>query len=276
MSVRGFVILVALAAWAQTVPLPRIVKQGGTLRLHAPAGAVSATMNGRTVPLFPQSDGGPFGLMPVPANEKPGDYKLDLLDARGSVIESATVAVADAHFKKQNVVIEPALTTLKPAPGESEDASEFRKLVTATRFWSEPLSPPLRSCMTSPYGVQRYLNGKPTGDIHTGLDQRGAAGTPIHAVADGVVKLVRPWALHGNTVGIDHGQGLESMYLHMSRFAVAEGERVKKGDVIGYVGTTGRSNAPHLHWTLYVNGVPVNPLDWVHLSPCAPRVPAKK
>jgi murein DD-endopeptidase MepM/ murein hydrolase activator NlpD len=73
-------------------------------------------------------------------------------------------------------------------------------------------------------------------------------------------------------VGIDHGQGLESMYLHLSRFAVAEGAAVKKGDVIGYSGSTGRSNAPHLHWSLYANGVPVNPLQWVGLKAC----PAKR
>jgi len=129
---------------------------------------------------------------------------------------------------------------------------------------------PERGCMTSPYGVQRYLNGKPTGNIHAGLDQRAPLGTPIHAVADGVVTIAREWNVHGNTVGIDHGQGLESMYQHLSKFAVAEGAIVKKGDVIGYSGSTGRSNGPHLHWTLYANGVPVNPLEWVKVPSCYP------
>ena len=108
----------------------------------------------------------------------------------------------------------------------------------------------MRGCMTSPFGVQRYLNGKPTGSAHAGIDQRSPAGTPIHAVDGGVVKIVREWNLHGRTVGIDHGQGLESIYLHMSKLAATEGATVKKGDVIGYVGSTGRSTAPHLHWTL--------------------------
>jgi murein DD-endopeptidase MepM/ murein hydrolase activator NlpD len=96
-------------------------------------------------------------------------------------------------------------------------------------------------------------------------------------VDGGIVKIVRDWSLHGRTVGIDHGQGLESMYLHMSKFAVAEGAVVKKGDVVGYVGSTGRSTAPHLHWSLYVNGVPVNPRDWVQSAPCsaAKKPPAK-
>jgi len=85
------------------------------------------------------------------------------------------------------------------------------------------------------------------------------------------VKIVRAWNIHGGTVAIDHGQGLQSIYLHMSKFATAEGAVVKKGDVIGYVGSTGRSTAPHLHWSLYANGVPVNPRQWVPLTACAPR-----
>jgi murein DD-endopeptidase MepM/ murein hydrolase activator NlpD len=194
---------------------------------------------------------------------------MELLDKNSAPLEDTTVRVVDAHFPKQNVSIGESLAELKPSPGESETTAAFRKLVSETRYWSEPLALPVRGCMTSPFGVQRYLNGKTTGDFHGGLDQRSAEGTPVHAIAGGVVKIVREWNLHGRTVGIDHGQGLESMYLHMSKFAVAEGATVQKGDVIGYVGSTGRSTAPHLHWTLYVNGVPVNPLDWVNVAPCA-------
>jgi murein DD-endopeptidase MepM/ murein hydrolase activator NlpD len=74
---------------------------------------------------------------------------------------------------------------------------------------------------------------------------------------------------HGGTAGIDDGQGLSSIYLHLSKFAVKEGAAVAKGGVIGYVGSTGRSTATHLHWSLYVNGVPVNPRQWPKVQPCA-------
>src|SRR4051794_16172992 len=259
-------ILLTTALLAQP---PRTVRQGGTLRLHGPAAAVSARLKDRTVRLFPQADGTTAGLLPIPADQKPGGYTLELVDRAGAVVESAAVTVIDAHFRKQNVTIAPAIAELKPSPGETETVTEFRNTVTETRHWSEPLDVPLRGCMTSPYGVQRYLNGKPTGSIHAGIDQRGAAGTPVHAVDGGVVKFAREWALHGRTVGVDHGQGLESIYLHMSKLAVAEGATVKKGDVVGYVGSTGRSTAPHLHWSIYVNGVPVNPLDWIKVEPCA-------
>jgi murein DD-endopeptidase MepM/ murein hydrolase activator NlpD len=229
----------------------------------------------RTIRLFQQADGRGFGLMPVPVLEKPGEYRVEALDANGAVVASATVRVMDAHFPKQNVVLAESVAELKATPDESRDAAAFRNIVSDARHWAEPLQAPLPGCRTSAFGVRRYVNGKPTGDYHGGIDQRGAAGTPIRAVADGVVKIVRDWKLHGRTVGVDHGQGLESMYLHMSRFAVQEGATVRKGDVIGYVGSTGRSTAPHLHWSLYANGVPVNPGDWVHVAPCG-TAPAKK
>ena len=264
-------VLIAMLWWAVAAPAlgqPETIKQGGVVRVRGPAAAVAARMEERTIRLFPQKDGGTFGLMPIPADQKPGSYQVDLLDGDHAVLSSSKVTVIDAHFRKQNVLIEQNVAELKPSPGESETAMAFRQTVSDIRYWSEPLTVPEHGCMTSPYGVQRYLNGKPTGNIHAGLDQRAQAGTPVRAVAGGVVKLVREWNLHGHTVAIDHGQGLESMYQHLSRFAVAEGATVKQGDVIGYSGSTGRSNAPHLHWTLYVHGVPVNPLEWVKVPSC--------
>jgi murein DD-endopeptidase MepM/ murein hydrolase activator NlpD len=233
-------------------------------------------MNARTIRLFRQTDGSSFGLMPVLLDQKPGAYKIELLDQAGASVANSSVEVLDAHFRKQNVTIAPSIAELKPSPEETEMTAAFRNTVSDTRFWSEPLEVPVRGCMTSPFGVQRYLNGKPTGSAHAGLDQRSPPGTPIHAVDGGVVKIVREWPLHGRTVAIDHGQGLESMYLHMSKLAAAEGATVKKGDVIGYVGSTGRSTAPHLHWTVYANGVAVNPLDWVRVAPCSTLKPGTR
>jgi murein DD-endopeptidase MepM/ murein hydrolase activator NlpD len=265
---RWIIWICASAAWAQTLDLPATVRQGGVIRIRGPVAAVAARMEDRKIRLFPQAGGEALGLMPLPADQKPASYHVELLDRNGAVVSSANVTVLDAHFRKQNVVIEPDVAGLQPSSGETEDALSFRQNVSDVRYWSDPVAAPVRGCMTSPYGVQRYLNGKPTGNIHGGLDLRAPTGTPVRAIADGVVKIVREWNLHGNTVGIDHGQGLESMYQHLSRFAVEEGAAVKKGDVIGYSGSTGRSNAPHLHWTIYVNSVPVNPLEWVKIPSC--------
>ncbi len=271
MAKAAILLLVASAAFGQTLELPRTVKQGGTLRISGPAAATSARMGERTVRLFPQNDGAAFGLMPVKSNDEPGEYSIELLDSAGKAVATAPVRVVDAHFRKQNVTIEPGLAEMKPSPGETETVTAFRNTVSETRYWSEPLDIPVRGCMTSPFGVQRYMNGKPTGGIHAGIDQRSPEGAPIHAVDGGVVKFAREWNLHGRTVGVDHGQGLGSVYLHMSRIAVTEGATVKKGDIVGYVGSTGRSTAPHLHWSLYVNSVPVNPLDWIKVSACGAK-----
>ena len=244
------------------------IRQGNTLRLEHPV-AVSARLADRTVKLFPQPDGPATGLMPIPANLKPGVYALEYLDPQGAVLASTSLAVRSGRFLTQNIVISKSLSELKPAPGEQEIVNAFRTAVSGTRFWTEPFTAPVPGCMTSPFGVRRLHNGKPTGDYHAGLDQRGAAGTPIRAITGGTVRIARMLTLRGGTVAIDHGQGLASIYMHMSAVGAVEGSVVKTGDVIGAVGSTGRSTAPHLHWTLYVHGVPVNPLQWVKTPPCA-------
>ena len=267
---RWLAILVAAVGWGQTFEAtPAVVRQGETIRVRDSGEAASARLGGRTVRLFPQAEGGRLGLMPVPADTLPGRYQLEFLGDDGRVLHAGTITVWDARFRTQNVAMGRAIQELQPSPGEMETVAEFRKTVSETRRWVEPLAAPVPGCMISPFGVKRLHNGKPTGDYHGGVDQRSPAGRPVRAVAGGVVKIVRKFNLRGGTVAIDHGQGLESIYLHLSGFAATEGAVVKKGDIVGYVGSTGRSTGAHLHWTLYVNGVPVNPAQWVPLRGCA-------
>lgn len=263
-------LLAAAAAAAQPFQVtPSQARQGTVLQVRAHRDATSARMHGRTVPLFPQADGTVLGLMPVPVLEKPGVYALEWLSPGGSVLHTQKLTVLDAKYPRQNIQVTPSISSIQPSPGEREAVNAFKAIVSETRHWQEPLAHPVPGCMTSLFGVQRYHNGKPTGNFHGGIDQRSAAGRPIHTVAAGVVRLTGMFNLHGGTVGVDHGQGLSSMYLHMSKLAVADGAAVKKGEVIGYVGSTGRSTAPHLHWSLYAHGAPVNPNQWMAFSPCA-------
>ena len=266
---RGWVLWVAAAAaYGQSYEAsPAPVRQGDTIHLRAPRAAASARLNGRTVRLFADGDAA-TGLMPVTALEKPGVYTLEFLGPGGEVLHSEAITVRDARFPVQRIVLARETVELKPSPGEMEESEAFRKNVSEVRRWAEPFALPVPGCRTSPYGVQRVVNGQPTGNYHAGIDQRGPAGQPVRAIAAGVVRLVRQWNIHGNTVAVDHGQGVGSMYLHLSKFAVSEGAPVKQGDIVGYVGATGRSTAPHLHWSLYVNGVPVNPAQWVKLDSC--------
>ncbi len=271
---RTLLLLLAITARSEDFTVsPALIRQGETLKLSAEAAAVSARFCDRTIRLFPQQDGANFGLMPVPVLQKPGQYPLEFLDKDGAVLHRQLILIRNAHYGKQNIVIAKALSELRPSPGEMETVSAFRHELTPVRYWQEPLEAPVPGCLTSPFGVQRLHNGKPTGDFHAGVDQRAPADSPVHAVAAGEVKIVRPFNLRGGTVALDHGEGLESIYLHMSHFAVKEGDHVSRGEVIGYVGSTGRSTAPHLHWTLYVQGEPVTPLQWMHLEPCPAAPP---
>ena len=254
---------------------PKKIIQGEAIKITAGNDTVSARMNGKTIPLFAQPDGGRMGLMPVPVLTKPGAYVIELLDAHGSVIGKLDAGVLDAHYHRENIIIAPAISSLKPSPGEQETVGDFKRAVSDVRYWKEPFEPPVPGCVTSPFGSIRLHNGKPTGDFHAGLDQRGAAGTPIHPIAAGVVKLVEKYNLRGGTVAVDHGQGLETIYLHMSSFAAKEGQQVTPSDVIGYIGSTGRSTGPHVHWTLYINGEAMNPGQWMQLENCPARQPQK-
>lgn len=248
---------------------PSEPRQGDLIEVLAPAGSVKAKMGSKTVPLYAQNGSSEMlGLMPVPVLAKPGPRTIEWLDQQGAVTHAQPIVVRDAHFQTQNVVLTPRLNNLHSTPAEREDVGEFLRDRAPERYWSKPFQPPLPGCITSPFGVRRLHNGKPTGEYHAGLDQRGAAGSPIVAMTAGNIKLAREFTLRGGTVAIDHGQGFESIYLHMSKIAAKEGQHVAAGDVIGYVGSTGRSTAPHLHWTVYANGDPVNPLQWMKLVPC--------
>jgi murein DD-endopeptidase MepM/ murein hydrolase activator NlpD len=248
---------------------PDKVPQGDVVRLTCTKQVASARMGDRTVPLFRQANGDWLGLLPVPATHAPGTQPITLLSAIHQEEQTAELTIVDAHFRTENVNLAPGIATLRNTPEEVETLKGFRENLTETRYWQDRFLEPVPGCMVSPFGIKRLRNHKPTGDFHGGVDLRSPAGTPVHAAADGTVKIARLITALGNAVGLDHGQGVETIYMHMSKLAVEPGAQVSQGDVIGYVGTTGRSSGPHLHWSVYVNGVQVNPAQWTTLEACA-------
>jgi hypothetical protein len=254
---------------------PKSVNLGETLRLTCPPEVVSAKWNDRAVRLFPQADGKSFGLMPISVKDSPGPASIAFLSKEGTVVATQRFLVRATRFPSENVRLSPDIEALRSTPEEIHLLTGFRNEVSDDRFWQDPLAPPVDGCVTSPFGVKRMHNGKPTGEFHGGVDQRTPAGEAIRAIADGKIVFAKQFNVLGNAVGIDHGQGLGSMYLHMSKLVVADGALVKRGDALGYAGSTGRSTGPHLHWVLYANGVNVNPAQWVSLSAC-PRPPKTK
>jgi murein DD-endopeptidase MepM/ murein hydrolase activator NlpD len=247
---------------------PASVPQGDVVRLTCNTEVPSAKMGEKTVPLFKQADGTWLGLMPVPVNDKPGSSQIVFLSASQQQEQTIPISILDAHFATQNVNLAPGIAALRNTPEEVELLAAFRKNVSDTRYWQDQFIEPVPGCMVSPFGVKRFRNHKPTGDFHGGVDLRAATGTPVRAASDGTVKIARLITAMGNIVAIDHGQGVETIYMHMSKLAAEPGAQVKQGDVVGYAGMTGRANGPHLHWSVYVNGIQVNPGQWVGLTPC--------
>jgi murein DD-endopeptidase MepM/ murein hydrolase activator NlpD len=200
--------------------------------------------------------------MPVVVDKPPGTYKLQVRSY------SADVEVVDAHYPIQNIRATKSMKELKPLPGEMETIRALQQTVSDRRQWTEPFRSPTSDCMNSLFGVQRYHNGKPTGNFHRGVDLRSPLGRPVTAIAGGVVRISTMYRLHGGTIGIDHGQGVTSTYIHLSKLAAKEGDVVKQGEVVAYVGGTGFATGPHLHWGLYVHAVPVNPAQFITVPRC--------
>jgi murein DD-endopeptidase MepM/ murein hydrolase activator NlpD len=248
---------------------PTQVKLGETLRITCPAEFTSAKLNQRSAKLYLQPDGRRFGLLAISVKDAPGTFSLLISRSEDAAPQKLPVVIRKTIFPSQNVKLTPEIEGLHSTPEEMALLTSFRESISEIRSWADPLAPPVSGCMTSPFGVKRLHNGNPTGEYHGGVDQRTPEGEAIRAVAAGTIIFAKQFNVLGNAVGIDHGQGLESMYLHMSRLAVAPGAAVHRGDILGYAGSTGRSTGPHLHWVLYVNGFNVNPAQWVKLVPCS-------
>ncbi|MFN9691255.1 MAG: M23 family metallopeptidase [Vampirovibrionales bacterium] len=195
-----------------------------------------------------------------------GSRTLKVLDASNKVLASTSLTVVATSFQTQAIRVSKQTAGLSPQAGEMEAIGALKALKTAKRYWDLPLrfNAPVPQCMNSPFGVKRVVNGVFTGNIHKGIDQKSPQGQIIKAPESGKVQLARAFRLHGGTVGLDHGQGLTSIYIHMSQILVNEGDIVVKGQAIGKVGSTGFAAGPHLHWGAFVQGVSVDPL---HLTP---------
>ncbi len=136
---------------------------------------------------------------------------------------------------------------------------------TEERLWEGAFRLPLEESRSSGnFGRRRFLNGQPRSP-HSGEDFGASKGTPIYAVQRGKVVLAMDLFFSGNTVILDHGFGLYTLYAHLSSMAVKEGEIAEASSVIGQVGATGRVTGPHLHWSVRLNGARVNPLDLVKI-----------
>lgn len=257
-----------------------VVKQGRVIRLQN-RDAVTATLlvpekPARPVRFYRQADGSALALVPVPVLAPVGPAELVVADVQGQPLLRRRVQIVDGGYRYQNIRATPGMKAIQPDPDEYETMRKLERYETEQRYWQEPLVLPARQCQSSPFGNKRQHNGVLTGSIHRGVDLRAPVGTPVRAIAGGVVRVARKFSLQGGTIGIDHGQGVTSNYIHLSKLLRQEGESVAQGDIVGEVGTTGFSTGPHLHWGMTVNGEAIDPTSFGLLAtPCSEQAKAR-
>ncbi len=223
------------------------------------------TVNKKTYPTFAIAPNKFRALLPTTPLEKPGSRKLQV--KAGDETRNIAVYVGDRKFPVQRITLPPGKSGLEATQLELNRVAALKRLDTPQKYWNGTFLKPNRGRISTIYGVRRYYNGKFAKDYyHRGVDYAGAVGSPVMAPADGRIALVgrvsQGFRVHGNIIGIDHGQGVITTYLHLSRINVKEGDFVKAGEVIGAVGGTGAVTGPHLHWGLYVQGEAVDPVPW--------------
>ena len=276
----------ALPARAQTrdrVTLsPAIVVAGSPelICVHLPAGA---TVNGewlvgtgpaQKLEFFRGRDGHAWYALAgvdVKAQTGPSILKISARTATGTAIDlSRSVEILPAHYRTATLTVapkfvEPGPDDLTQIKSEVELKSKIFAASAAEPLWSGDFRAPVHSPPTDSFGTRRTFNGQ-LASVHEGMDFRAATGTPVHAGNSGVVVLARPLYYEGNCVVIDHGLGLFTISMHLSRIDVHEGDHVVMGQLIGLSGATGRVTGPHLHWAVRWQNAYLDPAKMLRMD----------
>ncbi len=232
-------------------------------KTEALTGQPTLIFNKRAV-LVTQKDNEWLAIVGIPLSSKAG--KKTLSDkARHTQIH---FSVQDKKYPSQYITLKNK-RMVNPNPLDLKRIKRERiTLNKALSTWTENSAVetdfilPAKGRLSSPFGLRRFFNKQPR-NPHSGLDIAAGAGAPIISPSKGIVINTGDYFFNGNTVLIDHGQGLISGYFHMSKIAVKTGQAVNQGDILGAVGSTGRATGPHLHWNIYLNGAKVNPALFV-------------
>jgi murein DD-endopeptidase MepM/ murein hydrolase activator NlpD len=196
-----------------------------------------------------------------------GRYSVTLTSTIGGhrVETTSTLDVSDKAFPTRELSVAEAFVNPPASEGDRIAAEAARldaiwKVETPRRLWDGPFVRPVAEPANSAFGSRSVFNGELRAP-HSGADFLSPAGTPVHAPAGGTIVVAAPLYYTGNTVVIDHGLGVYSLFAHFSAIAVHEGDLVTVGDVLGRVGATGRVTGPHLHWAVRIGGARVDPLS---------------
>ncbi|GAA4642340.1 M23 family metallopeptidase [Pontixanthobacter gangjinensis] len=235
--------------------------QGGWLRGQAPAGSVSASLGGQQLTL--DEAGYFFAAFDRDAGET---ARLTAQMRNGSIVQKPlSISPRQWNIERVNLArpqgkaSEAFMVRRRP---ELAQINAARKVDADSNGWRQNFIWPVTGRISGRFGSQRIYAGVP-GSYHSGIDiATGSSGTPYVAPADGVVVLAteRPFSLEGYLLIIDHGNGLNSAFLHNSKLVVSEGDVVRQGEHIGNIGSTGSATGPHLHWSIKWHGARLDPL----------------
>jgi len=206
--------------------------------------------------------GGWNAVIGLPLSIRPGTHRLEVTSGRIKSIHNFDVA--DKRYMEQRITLADD-GMVNPTPLNMERINKESRIINQVKTAWTPidnvpllLDLPVNDRFSSPFGLRRFFNDQPR-NPHSGLDIAAPEGTPINAPAAGRVINTGDYYFNGKTVFIEHGQGLITMYCHMSEIDVLEGQQIRRGEVIGKVGKTGRVTGAHLHWGVILNTVNVDP-----------------
>lgn len=232
--------------------------------------AVGGLMGGEAIHFYASEDGTYAALVGVDLEAKPGLARVIVKGMTYGGMQRETQIILNIKakaFQKESFSIPAEFDQLSPEVLERvrREQEQFSRAFTASgprRLWAGPFLPPVSGDITSPFGYRRVINGTPRMP-HAGVDLKSTLGTEVLAANQGRVVLVEDFFFSGKSLVLDHGGGLYTMYFHLSEFKVDEGVKVRKGDVIGLSGMTGRVTGPHLHWGARLNGARVDPFELI-------------
>lgn len=264
LAVTYFMVVIPVSA--QTLPLADPVPGGIatiTLGQAQQTAAPKVSLGEKRIMVLKNKDGWQ-AIVGISLDTEPGEYSVQVTWPSGHS-ESRRFMVKSKEYKSQYLTIKNK-RKVDPSAEDMKRILKEKEIITgAFATWSEPAKTPgrfqlpVKGRMSSPFGLKRFFNDQPR-KPHSGLDIAAPEGKPIHAPAAARVVVTGDYFFNGNSIFLDHGQGLISMYCHMSKISVKPGEWVKAGQSIGKVGKTGRVTGPHLHWSVSLNRTRVNPV----------------